>query len=102
MTDTSTAELRNCCSISSEKTSPPVSRLSRQTLVRRRHMDVDKVLQLLVKDIDPAAPRIAKGLVVDVAVADEDVVLGRRHVDNLHRAIARSGGDLRGNGGTAK
>ena len=38
-------------------------------------MDVDEVLQLLVEDVDPSAPRIAEGLVVDVAVADEDLVV---------------------------
>ena len=37
-------------------------------------VDVDEVLQVLVKRIDPAALAIAEGLVVDVAVADEDVV----------------------------
>ena len=38
-------------------------------------MDVDEVLQLLVEDVHPSAPRIAEGLVVDVAVADEDLVV---------------------------
>jgi hypothetical protein len=37
-------------------------------------VDVDKVLQLLVKNVNPATPRIAEGFIIDVAIADEDVV----------------------------
>jgi hypothetical protein len=40
---------------------------------------------MLVKNSDPAAPRIAKRLVVDVAVTDEDVVVVA--ADQTHGAM---------------
>ena len=51
------------------------------------HMDVDKVLQLLMKNVDPPGARIAEGLVVDVAVADEDLVVVA--ADQSHGAMLR-------------
>ena len=41
-------------------------------------VDVDEVLQMLVKSIDLAAPWSDDGLVVDMAVTDEDVVVVTR------------------------
>ena len=55
-------------------------------------MDVDEVLQLLVKNVDPSAARIAEGLVVDVAVADEEVFFKTRHTafsESHHRLPRR-------------
>jgi hypothetical protein len=52
-------------------------------------MDVDEVLQMLVKNVDPSAPWIAEGLVVDVAVADKDVVVVTG--DQTHGAMPHVG-----------
>jgi hypothetical protein len=49
-------------------------------------MDIHELLQLRVENIDPAAPNVTERLVIDMAVADEDVVaIG---LDDTHYAPA--------------
>jgi len=48
-------------------------------------MNIDEVLQVLVKNVDSTASRITKRLVIDVAVADENVVVVA--ADQAHDAM---------------